>query len=85
MIHGACTGRSRSLWSLVRGCYVILYLQHLNYLHTLNIINTLPLLKLCFVGTSIVLNNWFTFIIHDINYMFDMIGGLILVSHAPKR
>ncbi|MFS7895668.1 hypothetical protein Hanom_Chr00s003171g01710221 [Helianthus anomalus] len=20
-----------------------------------------------------------------INYMFDMIGGLILVSHAPKR
>ncbi|MFS8020964.1 putative NPH3 domain-containing protein [Helianthus anomalus] len=21
----------------------------------------------------------------DINYMFNMIGGLILVSHAPKR
>ena len=64
---------------------VMLYLQHLNYLHTLDIFITLPLLKLCFVGTSIILNNWFTFIILDINYMFDMIGGLILVSHAPKR
>ncbi|KAJ0532969.1 hypothetical protein HanIR_Chr09g0402951 [Helianthus annuus] len=42
-------------------------------------------LKLCFVETSIVLNGWFTFIILDIIYMFNMIGGLILVRHAPKR
>ncbi|KAJ0863513.1 hypothetical protein HanPSC8_Chr12g0530951 [Helianthus annuus] len=35
--------------------------------------------------TPIVLDVWFTFILLDINYMFNMIGGLILVSHAPKR
>ncbi|MFS8021382.1 hypothetical protein Hanom_Chr16g01426751 [Helianthus anomalus] len=41
-------------------------------------------LWLCF-GTPIVLNGWFTFILLDIKCMFNMIGGLILVSHAPKR